>query len=148
RLRTRCRDRRGGLPHVPRTRRHSCEGGPGTASAAGPLRPAGKRPLIGGMARQCRPLVGRMIEMAKDSHITPAARGGSAPAAASSRWEIEAFVQRARTLAPPLEPGTRGRLIFALDATMSRQPTWDEACRLQADMFQEAAAIGGLDVQL
>jgi len=85
--------------------------------------------------------------MAKDSHITPA-RGGTAPAAGSSRAEIEAFVQRARNLAPPLEPGTRGRLIFALDATMSRQPTWDEACRLQADMFQEAAAIGGLDVQL
>ena len=44
--------------------------------------------------------------------------------------------------------GARGRLIFALDATMSRQPTWDTACRLQADMFREAAAIGGLDVQL
>ena len=42
----------------------------------------------------------------------------------------------------------RGRLIFALDATMSRQPIWDTACRLQADMFREAAAIGGLDVQL
>src|SRR5262249_6651435 len=82
------------------------------------------------------------------SHITPAAGRGTAPAATSSRSEIEAFVQRARNLAPPLEPGTRGRLIFALDATMSRQPTWDEACRLQADMFQETAAIGGLDVQL
>ena len=42
----------------------------------------------------------------------------------------------------------RGRLIFALDATMSRQPTWDAACRLQSDMFAEAAAISGLDVQL
>ena len=31
---------------------------------------------------------------------------------------------------------------------MSRQPTWDQACRLQADMFREAAAIGGLDIQL
>jgi hypothetical protein len=31
---------------------------------------------------------------------------------------------------------------------MSRQPTWDTACRLQADMFREAAAIGGLDIQL
>src|SRR5262249_19783499 len=40
------------------------------------------------------------------------------------------------------------RLVFALDATMSRQPTWDEACRLQADMFAETASIGGLDVQL
>ena len=31
---------------------------------------------------------------------------------------------------------------------MSRQPTWDSACRLQADMFREAAAVGGLDIQL
>ena len=31
---------------------------------------------------------------------------------------------------------------------MSRQPTWDSACRLQADMFREAAATGGLDIQL
>ena len=31
---------------------------------------------------------------------------------------------------------------------MSRQPLWDTACKLQADMFREAAAIGGLDVQL
>jgi hypothetical protein len=31
---------------------------------------------------------------------------------------------------------------------MSRQPTWDLACTLQAEMFQEAAAIGGLDIQL
>jgi hypothetical protein len=87
--------------------------------------------------------------MANDpSKRTPAPADRSAPAPASSRSEIEAFVQRARSLAPPVAPGERGRLIFALDATMSRQPTWDEACRLQADMFQEAAAIGGLDVQL
>lgn len=31
---------------------------------------------------------------------------------------------------------------------MSRQPTWDTACALQAEMFREAGAIGGLDVQL
>jgi len=87
--------------------------------------------------------------MAKDrSDTTPAPTGRTEPAPASSRAEIDAFVHRARSLAPPLAPGKRGRLIFALDATMSRQPTWDEACRLQADMFSEAAAIGGLDVQL
>jgi hypothetical protein len=40
----------------------------------------------------------------------------------------------------------RGRLIFALDATASRQPSWDLAARLQSEMF---SAIGGqLDVQL
>jgi hypothetical protein len=44
--------------------------------------------------------------------------------------------------------GGRGRLVFALDATMSRQPTWDMACALQAEMFREAAAVGALDIQL
>jgi hypothetical protein len=41
-----------------------------------------------------------------------------------------------------------GNLIFALDATYSRQATWDTAAQLQAEMFREAAAIGGLNVQL
>lgn len=73
------------------------------------------------------------------------------PAPASGRAEIDAFLAKATVLsqaAPRPEPGTRGRLVFALDATLSRQPTWDIACELQADMFRETAAIGGLDVQL
>ena len=85
--------------------------------------------------------------MSDDRKGTPAAADAKAPAT-SARPEIEAFIKRARTLAPPREAGARGRLIFALDATMSRQPTWDVACSLQAGMFREAAAIGGLDVQL
>jgi hypothetical protein len=48
----------------------------------------------------------------------------------------------------PFAEGARGRLVFALDATMSRQPTWDMACTLQADMFREAAALGSLDIRL
>jgi hypothetical protein len=43
---------------------------------------------------------------------------------------------------------THGRLIFALDATASRQPTWDTACKLQGDMFREVATIGQLNMQL
>ena len=50
-------------------------------------------------------------------------------------------------MAPAAGAG-RGRLIFALDATMSRQPTWDTALRLQAEMFEEAAKVGGLEIQL
>ena len=46
------------------------------------------------------------------------------------------------------ETARKGRLIFALDATMSRQGTWDMACQLQAQMFSEVATIGALDVQL
>lgn len=70
------------------------------------------------------------------------------PAPASSRPEIAEFIERVRALGPAAAAGTRGRLIFALDATMSRQPTWDSACALQADMFREAAKAGGLDIQL
>jgi hypothetical protein len=43
---------------------------------------------------------------------------------------------------------SRGRLIFTLDATASRESTWDMAAQLQASMFEEAAKAGGLDVQL
>jgi hypothetical protein len=42
----------------------------------------------------------------------------------------------------------RGRLLFALDATASRAPTWATARELQANMFRETAPIGHLDVQL
>jgi hypothetical protein len=73
---------------------------------------------------------------------------GQEPVSTSTRAEIDAFLAEVRALGPPTEHGRRGRLIFALDATMSRQPTWDEACVLQADMFREAASVGGLDVQL
>ena len=88
-------------------------------------------------------------EMATERDKTPVQSGTrNEPATQSGRAEIDAFLQRARTLAPPVEAGKRGRLIFSLDATMSRQPTWDTACRLQGEMFREAGAIGGLDVHL
>ena len=67
---------------------------------------------------------------------------------AGNRSEIDAFLNKARTMTPVQKAGVKGRLIFALDATMSRQPAWDTACKLQAEMFNETAAIGGLDVQL
>src|SRR6185369_8648403 len=75
-------------------------------------------------------------------------KGRTEPAKGSGRAEIDAFLQSVRALGPTTQSGRRGRLIFALDATMSRQPLWDTACRLQADMFRETASIGGLDVQL
>ena len=45
-------------------------------------------------------------------------------------------------------PASRGNLVFALDATASRERTWDTACQLQARMFQEVAMIGSLSMQL
>lgn len=85
--------------------------------------------------------------MSKDRPSAPTPAQSRPPAAPSSRAQIDAFLQQVQTLAPR-SAGRRGRLIFALDATMSRQPTWDSACRLQADMFDEAGKIGALDVQL
>lgn len=79
---------------------------------------------------------------------TPSRQGTSKPAASPLRPEVAAFLDRVKTLGPAATAGKRGRLIFALDATMSRQPTWDSACALQADMFREAASAGGLDIQL
>ncbi|HUC64529.1 MAG TPA: VWA domain-containing protein [Stellaceae bacterium] len=62
--------------------------------------------------------------------------------------EVEAFLRQVKTM-PALRPESgRGRLIFSLDATASREATWDHACRLQGEMFEAAAALGGLDVQL
>jgi hypothetical protein len=77
-----------------------------------------------------------------------ARKPGSVPEARNSTSDdIAAFVAQARAMSPH-RAGARGRLVFALDATMSRQPTWDMACALQADMFREAAALGSLDIRL
>jgi hypothetical protein len=78
----------------------------------------------------------------------PADPGRATPAAnVSSADEVAAFTEAMRRLAPRAGTG-RGRLIFAMDATMSRQPTWDMALALQADMFAAVEEVGGLDVQL
>jgi hypothetical protein len=75
-------------------------------------------------------------------------KSGALPEARPSASEdIAAFVAKARAMSPHAA-GARGRLVFALDATMSRQPTWDMACAMQADMFREAASLGSLDIRL
>lgn len=59
--------------------------------------------------------------------------------------DVDRFLSQANALTDSVG---QGRLIFALDATLSRQPTWDIACRLQAEMFDVTAAQGGLAIQL
>ena len=67
----------------------------------------------------------------------------------SSRSEIDAFLSKAAALpTKAARGGEAGRLIFAMDATASREPTWDRACALQGQMFVETAALGGIEVQL
>ena len=62
--------------------------------------------------------------------------------------EIEAFLRKVALTPAVRRPGHKGRLVFALDATASREPTWDRACQIQAEMFAETAALGGLEIQL
>src|SRR5512132_49433 len=77
--------------------------------------------------------------MAKDRNKLPADTGAAGG--------VDAFLRKLAAM-PAVKPSGRGRLIFALDATASREPTWDRACQVQGQMFLETAALGGLDVQL
>ena len=42
----------------------------------------------------------------------------------------------------------RGRIAFVIDATASREHSWDTAAQLQAEMFAEAAKLGGLEMMV
>jgi hypothetical protein len=86
--------------------------------------------------------------MAADKKTPAPAQDTAVPEARSSDHDVADFLEKMKSVAPSSHDGARGRLIFAMDATMSRQPTWDMALKLQADMFVEVKAIGGLDVQL
>lgn len=67
----------------------------------------------------------------------------------SGASEVDNFIKTVRQNIPAASPNDQtGRLIFAMDATMSREATWQQAIEIQASMFDEAARIGGLDIQL
>ncbi len=64
----------------------------------------------------------------------------------SSSSEVDRFLAKvART---PSVTSETGRLVFGMDATASREATWDQASHLQAEMFADTAALGGLEIQL
>ena len=77
----------------------------------------------------------------------PGDKGAVIAPKSSNKSDIDGFLETAAKL-PAASGSVRGRLIFALDATMSRQATWDMAQSVQGRMFATAAAHGGLDVQL
>jgi len=66
----------------------------------------------------------------------------------ASDSEVAAFLRQVAATPVRGASGGRGRLIFAMDATASREPTWDRACEIQAAMFSETRNLGGLEVQL
>ncbi len=66
----------------------------------------------------------------------------------STSSEVDAFLRKVAATPALKSNAERGRLIFAMDATASREPTWDQASHIQGQMFQETEALGGLDIQL
>ena len=60
-----------------------------------------------------------------------------------SARSVEQFLQQSNQLPQRVssEPQQLARLIFALDATASRQASWDRACQLQAGMFLSTARL-------
>jgi len=70
------------------------------------------------------------------------------PATDGRGTDVDAFLKRVAATPAPRPEGGRGRLMFTMDATASREPTWDTACQLQGEMFKETAVLGGLEVQL
>jgi len=87
-----------------------------------------------------------LILMKEKSTPVPLGPGRTPAKPKSDARDIEVFLSQARAL-QAVSDGS-GRLILALDATMSRQPTWDLACRLQAEMFDAVGKSGSLSVQL
>ena len=66
----------------------------------------------------------------------------------SSAADINAFLNAVERAPRRVKGGKRGRLLFAMDATASREPTWDLACHIQASMFSETSNLGGLELSL
>jgi hypothetical protein len=76
---------------------------------------------------------------------TPSLKGQPKQVEASKGGSVDAFVAALGT-AP--KPGSTGRLLFALDATLSRERTWDKAMHIQSSMFAEANTVNGLAMKL
>lgn len=66
----------------------------------------------------------------------------------SSPSEVASFLEKVASTPVRTKGDAAGRLIFAMDATASREPSWDTACHLQAQMFEETGKLGGLQIQL
>ena len=66
----------------------------------------------------------------------------------SSSADVDAFLRDVAAMTPAKRTKAQGRLLFAMDATASREPMWDRACQIQSEMFTDAARVGGLAVQL
>ena len=63
----------------------------------------------------------------------------------SKRSDVQNFLSQVATIS---NTSGHAHMIFALDATASREETWDVARQLQTEMFLSARSLGGLNLQL
>ena len=78
-------------------------------------------------------------------HAPTVLKDGAVNSRAQDKTAISQFLKQASKIK---SASGQGRLIFALDATMSRQPTWDVACEIQGEMFSAVGKTNGLAIQL
>ena len=65
------------------------------------------------------------------------------------RPDVRRFLAEVRSTPPAVAASERQRILFTLDATASREPTWDLATHLHAELFEAATdAMPGAMVQL
>jgi hypothetical protein len=66
----------------------------------------------------------------------------------STPAEVEAFLREvAKTPLNPKGTVPGGRLLYAMDATARREPSWNQACNIQGEMFTATNELGGLKVK-
>ena len=61
---------------------------------------------------------------------------------------VDAFLTELSIRSSISQKTSKGRLIYAMDATASRQPSWNTAAQIQGEMFSVASDLGGLSIQL
>lgn len=61
---------------------------------------------------------------------------------------VAAFLDKVKATPAVRQGEVSGRLMFAMDATASREPMWDRACRIQGEMFTATQGLGALAIQL
>jgi hypothetical protein len=102
----------------------------------------------GSLATRDQALISNALEVARWRPPIMGSDKERLPAKTSSAHDVDAFLAKLAATPNARRSDQCGRLIFALDATASRQPTWDHAAQIQSEMFVATAALGGLELQL
>ena len=66
----------------------------------------------------------------------------------TSSGQLGEFLAQVKKTPSRIQRESIGRLVFGMDATASREKTWDNACQIQSKMFRATDDIGAINVQL